>query len=369
MVERAMVTNRARLLYIRSREYVMKCGFLLLCIFNSWHKTSQVRTMMRAAQYGDADATNLSVGDAPVPVLRTGEVLLKVHATAINRADTLQRKGLYPPPLGESGILGLEAAGVIEEIGSGCSGKWSVGDRVMTLLSGKWGGNAEFVAAHEDLLIAVPKSMEFTKAAAIPETWLTAFQLLHTIGNVQKGDFVLIHAGGSGVGTAAVQLSKLAGAKPIVTAGSDSKIKMAISLGAVAGYNYKEVQFAEKVLEYTQGHGADLILDCIGGSFYDNNINSVAVEGKWIIYGLLGGGTVSGDLFAKLLRKRVSLIGTTIRARTVAYKADIMREFSTAVTPHFLNGNLRPIIDSVCHFISYRTHTLGWKRMRTLGKS
>ncbi|KAJ8315516.1 hypothetical protein KUTeg_007666 [Tegillarca granosa] len=248
--------------------------------------------MMRAVKFdkpGGAD--NLYIGQVPVPELRQKEVLIEVYSSAINRADTLQRQGRYPPPKGESDILGLEATGKISQKGPGCSDKWKIGDRVMALLAG--GGNAEYVACHEDILMSVPSTMKFTEAAAIPEVWLTSYQLLHTIGQVKKGDTVLIHAGGSGIGTTATQLAVLAGATPIVTAGSA---------------------------------GVNLILDCIGESFYEQNINSIANEGRWVLYGLLGGGNVNGDIFSKMLRKRITVTGTTLRARSIELSPELHYE-------------------------------------------
>ncbi|XP_064611597.1 LOW QUALITY PROTEIN: quinone oxidoreductase PIG3-like [Liolophura sinensis] len=260
---------------------------------------------MRAAHFQPGGPELLGIEETDIPTLKRAEVLIRVVCTAINRADTLQRKGGYPPPPGASEILGLEAAGMIHQLGPDCMAGWKVGDRVMALLPG--GGNAEYVAAHEDQLIAIPSGMSFDTAAAIPETWLTAFQLLHTIGKVQAGDWVLIHAGGSGVGTAAIQLSLLAGAKPIVTAGSQAKIETAKSLGAVAGFNYKEGDFSEKVTQATGGSGANLILDCVVRSFWEQNVKLIAVDGRWVSYGLLGGPKVEGNLLGFILRKRIQL--------------------------------------------------------------
>merc|ERR1719154_259166 len=195
----------------------------------------------------------LYVGEADTPTVGENEVLVKVVATAINRADTLQRKGLYSPMPGASTILGLEAAGEVVSVGRGVR-QWKVADRVMALLGG--GGNAEFVAVDADHLLPVPANLDLSEAAAIPEVWLTAFQLLHLVaGGVGPGQSVLIHAGGSGVGTAAVQLVKLAGGRSMVTAGSQAKIDLAVDLGADRGVNYKTEDFQEKVQEWTAGKG------------------------------------------------------------------------------------------------------------------
>lgn len=307
--------------------------------------------MMKYVHYKAGGAENLEIQTIDLPTLRHGEVLMKVFATAINRADILQRKGFYPPPQGESEILGLEASGTVEKLGPGCSQKWKQGDRIMALLAG--GGYAEYVAVPEALLLPVPDGMTFTTAAGIPEVWLTAYQLMHFAGELKKGDTVLIHAGGSGVGTAAVQLSTLAGAKPIITAGSEAKINTAKQLGALAGFNYKEGDFSEKVLEYTDGKGVDLILDCIGESFYEQNMQSIRTEGRWVLYGLLGGGNVNSDIFRKILNKRVRITGTTLRARSVEYKKNVTDSFAASALPLFEDNSspqLKPIIDSVYPF-------------------
>ncbi|CAH3187506.1 unnamed protein product, partial [Porites lobata] len=298
-----------------------------------------------AVLYMPGGVENLYIGTVTKPKVEKTKVLIRAHYTAINRADTLQRRGLYPPPPGESDILGLEVAGVIEEIGEECAGKWTRGDHVMALLGG--GGYAEYVAVDEALVMPVPDSFKLSDAAAIPEVWLTAYQLLHFLGKVKSGEVVLIHAGGSGVGTALVQLSKLAGARPFVTAGSEEKIKMAESLGAEGGFNYKTGNFSSWVENVTNGQGANVILDCVGSSFWEQNIKSLAVDGRWILYGLLGGSYVSGDLLRDILRKRASLIGTTLRSRSLSYKRELVREFSERIVPQLANGRLKTITDSV----------------------
>ncbi|XP_064629176.1 quinone oxidoreductase PIG3-like [Lineus longissimus] len=307
--------------------------------------TQHLPKMMRSTQFKPGGPENMSIGEVPLPQLRPGEVLIKVYMSAINRADTSQRKGLYPSPPGESDILGLEAAGSVEMIGPGCSSKLNKGDRVMALLAG--GGNAEYVAAHEDLILQVPTAMTYREAAAIPEVWLTAYQLLFTVGNVQPNESVLIHAGASGVGTSAVQLTRAVGkAIPIVTAGSQEKINTALSLHAAAGFNYKEGPFAEKVVEFTKGHGIDLILDCVGGSYWQQNLDTIAIDGRWVLYGLMGGGSVDGNILQKLMKKRVTLQASTLRTRSIKYKAALVESFRKNALPKFASGELKPIIDS-----------------------
>ncbi|XP_078615548.1 quinone oxidoreductase PIG3-like isoform X2 [Branchiostoma floridae x Branchiostoma japonicum] len=311
-------------------------------------KTEAMSDMQAVVLQQPGGPDNLSVGRVAKPRPQAGEVLLKVYATAVNRADTLQRKGLYPPPKGASDILGLEAAGKVDDLGPDCKGRWKHGERVMALLPG--GGNAEFVTVDEDHLMAIPAGMSYQEAAAIPEVWLTAYQLLHFVGGLQEGETVLIHAGGSGVGTAATQLSRLAGARPIITAGTPEKLQRATDLGAVAAFNYKEGEFAQKVLDETNGKGVDVILDCVGASFWQQNVRCLALEGRWVLYGLLGGGSIDGDILSQVLRKRINLLGTTLRARSKQYKASLVKSFSERALPHFTSGgliHLRPIIDRV----------------------
>ncbi|XP_040283372.1 quinone oxidoreductase PIG3 [Bufo bufo] len=291
---------------------------------------------------------NLYIKEVPRPVPKEGEVLVEVHASALNRADLLQRRGKYPPPPGASQILGLEAAGTVAALGPGVDGHWKIGDRVMALLAG--GGNAQYIAVPTYQLIPIPQGMSYTDAAAIPEAWLTAFQLLHLVGKVQKGETVLIHAGASGVGTAAIQLCRLAGAVPIVTAGSADKIEIAKKLGAAAGFNYKVEDFGKKFLEATNNVGADIILDCVGATHWEKNLECLNTDGRWVVYGLMGSGEINGDLLSKLLWKRGNLIGSLLRSRSGKYKAELVKAFTEQALPYFAPGcpiHLRPIVDSV----------------------
>ncbi|XP_069831802.1 quinone oxidoreductase PIG3 isoform X2 [Dendropsophus ebraccatus] len=291
---------------------------------------------------------NLYVKEVPRPILKEGEVLVQVHASALNRADLLQRRGMYAPPPGASEILGLEAAGTVAALGPGANERWKVGDRVMALIAG--GGNAQYVAVPAQQLIPIPPGMSDTDAAAIPEAWLTAFQLLHFVGKVQKGETVLIHAGASGVGTAAIQLCRLAEAVPMVTVGSSEKIDIAKKLGAAAGFNYKEEDFGKKCLEATNNVGADIILDCVGATHWQKNLQCLNFDGRWVVYGLMSSGEINGDLLAKLLWKRGSLIGSLLRSRSSKYKAELVKAFTEQALPHFASGgpiHLQPIVDSV----------------------
>ncbi|XP_047379563.1 quinone oxidoreductase PIG3 isoform X2 [Sciurus carolinensis] len=288
---------------------------------------------------------NLYIKEVPKPSPGEGEVLLKVAASALNRGDLLQRQGKYPPPPGASSILGLEASGHVSELGPGCQGHWKIGDPVMALLPG--GGQAQYVTVPEGLLMNIPKGLTLHQAAAIPEVWLTAFQLLHLLGDVQAGDTVLIHAGASAVGTAAIQLTRMAGAIPLVTAGSKHKLQMAEKLGAAAGFNYKEQDFSEATLKFTKGAGVNLILDCIGGSYWEKNVNCLALDGRWILYGLMGEEDVSGPLFSKLLSKRGSLITSLLRNRNKKYKQMLVKTFTEQILPHFSKERPQPLLPVV----------------------
>lgn len=236
--------------------------------------------------------------------------------------------------------MGLEAAGVVEAT---TGNKWKPGDRVMALLSG--GGYAEYCKVHEGNLIPIPKEFSWSQAAAIPEVWLTAYQLIRKIANIQQAETVLVHAAASGVGTAAIQMiTKIFHGKVIGTAGSNDKCAFVKKLGAAECINYKEEDFEKVVSTLTNGKGVDIILDCVGGSYWEKNANSVAVDGRWVLYGLLGGGNVNGDLFARLMKKRVRLEATGLRTRSQNYKAELVSNFTSEILPHIENGSLKPII-------------------------
>ncbi|XP_073726006.1 quinone oxidoreductase PIG3 isoform X1 [Misgurnus anguillicaudatus] len=292
------------------------------------------------------EANSLYLKQVPRPEAKDGQLLIKVTATALNRADLLQKRGLYPPPPGESDILGLEVSGEIAGIGPGVRTSWKLGDTVMALLGG--GGYAEYVAVPEELVMPVPSQLTLCQAAAIPEAWLTAYQLLHLIAKVKPNETVLIHAGASGVGSAAIQLVRLCRAVPIATAGSSEKLRFTERLGAAAGINYREKDFSEEVLHFTAGRGVDIILDCVGGSSWEQNVRSLAADGRWVLYGTLGGKTVDGDFLGKLLMKRGNLLCSLLRSRSLQYKAELVRSFTEEILPHFqlTDPPLLPVIDS-----------------------
>ena len=280
-----------------------------------------------------------------VPDVQPGpdEVLVDVKATAVNRADLLQAMGLYPPPPGESEILGLEMAGVVAAIGSQVKGR-QIGDRVIGLLSG--GGYAQQAAIRSQLLLELPDSWSYTQGAAIPEVWLTAYSNLFMEAALQSGQAVMIHAGGSGVGTAAIQLAREVGATVFVTAGSAAKLERCCELGASIGVNYKQQDFVEAVMAATNGQGVDVILDPIGGTYLKKNLELLKENGRLVNIGLLGGSTAEINLGA-VLGKSLRIIGTRLRSRPLAQKIEITRTFADRFWSLFETGRLQPIIDSV----------------------
>ncbi|MEM9824380.1 MAG: NAD(P)H-quinone oxidoreductase, partial [Bacteroidota bacterium] len=266
---------------------------------------------------------NMYIGDCPLPSIGSQEILVKVAATALNRADTLQRKGVYPPPAGASTILGLEMAGEVVEVGAEVS-RWKLGDRVCALLSG--GAYAEYVNVHEAMAIAIPDDWTFVEAAAIPEVYLTAFQALSWIAQLKGGERVLIHAGASGVGTAAIQLSKAMGAEAMVTA-SGGKHDICLNLGAVKAIDYQNEDFAEVVLDYTEGKGVDVVIDFVAAPYFQQNLKVLRMEGRMVMLSFLGGTKVDQVNLVSILRKRLQITGSTLRARSLSYKIDLTKDF------------------------------------------
>ena len=285
----------------------------------------------------------LYLGEAPMPSFQNDEVLIKVKATALNRADTLQRKGSYPPPPGASEILGLEMAGIIEKVGNNVT-NWKAGDRVCGLLAG--GGYAENVSTHEKMLIPIPEKWSFEEATAIPEVFMTAFQAISYLANFQKGENILIHAGASGVGTAAIQLAKSLGAAQIIVTASAPKHKICKELGADVTIDYKTQNFEEVIKEITNGKGVNAIIDFLGASYFQKNINSLAMDGRMVMLAFMGGINVEDVNIVNFLRKRIQIKGSTLRARTLDYKIQLTKDLINYAMPKFLTKELRPVIDS-----------------------
>ncbi|WP_104104869.1 NAD(P)H-quinone oxidoreductase [Arthrobacter sp. 08Y14] len=283
----------------------------------------------------------LQVQEVPAPVPGPGEVLIDVAAAGLNRADVLQRQGHYPVPAGSSEYPGLEVSGRIAAVGTGVEGL-SVGADVVALLTG--GGYADQVNVPAGQVLPVPAGLDLVTAAALPETAATVFSNLFMAAGVTEGDHVLIHGGAGGIGTMAIQMVAAFGAVPMVTAGSPEKLELARSLGAQVLINYKTEDFVARVREVTEGRGADVILDVIGAKYLQRNLEALAVSGRLVIIGLQGGTKAEIDLNL-LMRKRLAVIGTTLRARPNEEKAAIMQAVKQYVWPLVEAGKIRPLVD------------------------
>jgi len=294
------------------------------------------------SEFGGADV--LRVGETDKPTPGEGQVLVEVAATSVNGPDLVQRQGRYPPPKGDSDILGLEVAGTIAELGPGVEG-WSVGDRVMSLVGG--GAYAEYAVAYAAHLIPIPDSMTFEEAACVCETYITAYLNVFMLGGLQDGDGVLLHGGGGGVNTAAVQLCRALtpSAKVLVTA-SPGKIDRVKDLGADLVIDYKSQDFAEEVAEFTGKKGVQVILDHIGAAYLASNMRSLAVYGKLVIIGVNSG--IKADVnLALMMVKRQQIIGSVLRPRPVPEKAAIVAEFAEKVLPLLAERKIVPLIHKV----------------------
>lgn len=285
------------------------------------------------------DAEVLTYGDVPEPQPGAGDILVRVRATAVNRADILQRRGAYPPPEGASPILGLEVAGEVV-VGAGT---WHPGDRVMAVVTG--GGYAELAALPAEMAMRIPDQCSFEQAAAIPEAFLTAFLNLFTLGTLQSSETVLIHAGASGVGTAAIQLAHAVGARVLTTAGTTQKLALCRELGADVTINYAHQPFADQVRLATEGRGVNLILDFVGAPYWDSNLAVLASGGRLMLIGFLGGARGQMDI-GPILAKSLHVAGTTLRRTPLPEKIALTRAFAEFALDRFTRGELRPVIDS-----------------------
>ncbi len=293
---------------------------------------------------GTGGAEVLRVGEAERPVPRPDQVLIRVSATSVNRPDIIQRQGNYPPPPGESEILGLEAAGTIEELGAEVEG-WRLGDRVMSLVAG--GGYAEYATAYADHLIAIPETLSFEAAGCVCETYITAFLNVFLIGGFSDGDSALLHGGGGGVNTAAIQLCRaLAPSSTLIVTASTSKLERVEALGADLVIDYTAQDFVEAVHGYTEKRGVDLILDHIGADYLAANMKALAVGGSLMLIGVMGG--IKAELnLAAMMVKRQRIIGSVLRSRPVEEKARIIAEFTKSVVPLLADGTIEPLVDEV----------------------
>ena len=288
-----------------------------------------------------ADSDRLVWREAEEPPLGPGQVRIDNRATAVNRADLAQRAGGYPPPHGASPILGLECAGVVSAVGEGVS-RVSPGDEVCALLAG--GGYAEAVVAPAGQVLPKPKGLTFAEAASLPEVFATAYLNLFMEAKLAKGERAVLHAGASGVGTAAIQMCKAFGNPTFVTAGSEAKVERCIALGASAGVDRHQGSFRPALAEWTDGAGADVILDPVGGAYLEDNLKSLATDGRLVVIGLLGGATAQAPL-GLMMAKRLRVIGSTLRARSIAAKALVMDALLERVWPLLEDGTVKPVID------------------------
>lgn len=282
----------------------------------------------------------LTVADLPDPEPGPGEVIVDVVATAVNRADLLQRRGFYNPPPGSTDILGLECSGVISALGDGVEG-WAVGDPVCALLVG--GGYAEKVAVPAGQLMPIPDGVDLETAAALPEVACTVWSNVFMVAHLQPGQVFLVHGGAGGIGTFAIQLAHAFGATVAATAGSDDKLERCRELGAQITINYRDQDFVEVLREATEGRGADVILDNMGAVYLARNVSALALDGRLVVIGLQGGTKAELDLNA-LLRKRAAVIATALRARPPEQKAEICAAVVEHVWPLVAAGSVRPIV-------------------------
>lgn len=308
-------------------------------------------------------AEQLHIQDVPIPKLKAGELLIKVKAFAINRTDIVTREG-------KSGymtnpIIGIEVAGEVVEAGDGTNIK--LGTRVMGLVNG--GGYAEYVVMPADRAMKVPEHLSFEEAAAIPEVFLTAYQTLFWLGELSDKETVLIHAGASGVGTAAIQLAKqMTDAKIITTAGSQEKLDFCQFLGADVGINYKEQSFDEAVLKASGNQGVQVILDFIGASYWKQNLKSLTVDGRWILIGILGGAMVENINIMELMAKRAQLKATLLTPRSDQYKKELTEEFMAKAMPLFAAQKIKPIVDTVYPFEEIQNAHRHMEASKNIGK-
>ena len=298
----------------------------------------QEMTVVEIAAPGGPE--QLKTARRPVPKPAAGEVLVRVAAAGVNRPDVMQRQGRYPPPPGASDLPGLEIAGEVVALGGGVSGV-KIGDRVTALLPG--GGYAEYAVAAAPLCLPIPEGLTMVEAAALPETYFTVWTNLFDRGGCKAGETVLVHGGTSGIGTTAIQLAAAWGARVFATAGTAEKARACERMGAARGIDYRTEDFVEVIRQETAGRGVDLILDMIGGSYLARNLEAAAVEGRVVIISLIGGAKAEINLLT-IMSKRLTLTGSTLRARTVAQKAAVAEAVHRNIWPLLASGRVRPII-------------------------
>jgi len=307
----------------------------------------------------------LATEERPVPEPGPGEIRVRVQASALNRADVLQRMGSYPaPPGAPADVPGLEYAGEVDAMGEG-AGLWAVGNRVMGIVGG--GGHAEYVVVHEREAIRIPQNCTVEEAAAIPEAFLTSYDALFRQLDLKVGERVLIHAVGSGVGTAALQLARAAGAVTLGTSRTPDKLKQAEALGLEVGIDTAREDLAEAVNQATYGSGVDAVMDLVGGKLLEASLRVLALRGRAIVVGTTAGSKAEIDL-GLLLRRRLHLFGTVLRSRPLEEKIALAREFSSSVLPLLSSGRIKPVVDSTFRFADIRKAHERMESNSTFGK-
>ncbi|WP_349368007.1 NAD(P)H-quinone oxidoreductase [Salinarimonas sp.] len=300
------------------------------------------QTMRAVIAEGGGGPEVLTLVERPVPTPGPGEILVKVAAAGINRPDVIQREGNYPPPPGAPNVLGLEIAGTVVARGAGAT-RYAEGETVMALVPG--GGYADYCLAHEDNTLPAPTGLSMVEAGAIPETYFTVWTNVFDRGRLAAGETLLVHGGSSGIGTTAIQLAKAFGARVIVTAGTAEKCARCLELGADRAVNYRQEDFVAAAKDFTGGRGVDLILDMVGGDYIPRNYEAAATEGRIVQIAFLKSPKVEVD-FRRLMLKRLTHTGSTLRPRSVAQKAEIAAALTREVVPLIGQGRCRPVIDS-----------------------
>ncbi len=286
----------------------------------------------------------LQSAERPLPLYSADEVLVKVAAAGVNRPDVAQRKGSYPPPPGASAdIPGLEIAGTVIEAGADVT-RWKKGDKICALVTG--GGYAEYCNVPAGQCLPVPGNLSMIEAASLPETFFTVWSNVFDRGVLKKGETLLVHGGSSGIGVAAIQMAKALGSTVYITAGSDEKCRFCEKLGAAKAINYKTEKFKEVILQITNGKGVDVILDMIGGDYTSDNIKSLAEDGRLVMINMMMGKDVQVDL-SPIMRKRLTVTGSTLRSRGVSFKADIAQSLEKTIWPLLASGQIKPVIYKV----------------------
>ena len=286
----------------------------------------------------------LQLTDRPIPSYSANEVLLKVAAAGVNRPDVSQRKGNYPPPPGASpDIPGLEIAGTIIETGADVT-RWKVGDKVCALVTG--GGYAEYCNVPEGQCLPIPGNLSFIDAASLPETFFTVWSNVFDRGHLKAGEILLVHGGSSGIGVAAIQMANALGSTVYVTAGSEEKCRFCEDLRAAKAINYKTENFAEVIKQVASGKGVDVILDMIGGDYVQNNIKSLANDGRLVMINMMMGKDVQVDL-SQVMTKRLTITGSTLRSRDTGFKTAIAQNLEKKIWPLLTSGKIKPIINAV----------------------